>query len=497
MTALLVLISTVGVLPATRKTGIDWHGVLGIDWHRVWGVRWRLGLRVTALLVLISTVAVFPVRSQSTVGDLRTRKTGIDWHRFLGPNGDGKSPEAGILTDWPEDGPRLVWQRKLGEGYAMPSISLGRLFLFERHGNRARLVCLRSETGEELWRSEYTTRYEDIYGYSNGPRGMPLVDGERVYTFGVEGHLRCHRVESGELVWHVDTAKEFNVVQNFFGAGSTPVVEGDLLIVQIGGSPPGSGTIHSGEVRGNGSGVVAFDKKTGSVRYQVSDELASYASPTLATVDSRRWGFVFARGGLLGFEPRTGKVDFFYPWRAQDPFSVNASTPVVVEDTVLVSECYGPGSSLLRVRPGEYEVVWRDPPGRHKSLQTHWNTPIFHDGYLYASSGRHSGSAELRCVEHRTGRVAWSQPGLGRVTLLYVDGHFVVLGEYGQLFLIKATPEGFRFVTGVRKGKSGANARLTPIVRYPAWNPPVLSHGLLYVRGQDRLLCLDLIPAAD
>ena len=105
------------------------------------------------------------------------------------------------------------------------------------------------------------------------------------------------------------------------------------------------------ELKGNGTGVVAFDKNTGKVSYKISDELASYASPVLATIDGRRWCFVFARGGLLGFEPATGKVDFHFPWRAEDLESVNASNPVVVGDQVLISETLRP-----RQRPAQGEA---------------------------------------------------------------------------------------------------------------------------------------------
>ena len=164
---------------------------------------------------------------------------------------------------------------------------------------------------------------------------------------------------------------------------------------------------------------------------------------------------------------------------------------MVVGDEVFISEAYGPGSSLLRVRPGGYEVVWRDPPGRDKAMQCHWNTPIYHEGYLYGSSGRYSGNAELRCIEWKTGKVMWSQPGLGLASLLYVDGHFVCLSEDGVLRLVKATE------TRIRRGCQGrraGEARRSALVKPPAWAAPILSHGLLYVRGDDRLVCLRLIP---
>src|SRR5262249_25233953 len=158
-----------------------------------------------------------------------------------------------------------------------------------------------------------------------------------------------------KLIWDVDTQKDFGVVQNFFGVGSTPIIEGDLLLTMIGGSPPGSNDTPFDELKGNGTAVVAFDKYTGKVKWKASDELASYSSPVLATIDKQRYLFVFARGGLLALEPATGKVRFHYPWRARDLESVNASSPVVVGNKVLITETYGVGSSLLEVKPDSYQ----------------------------------------------------------------------------------------------------------------------------------------------
>ena len=342
------------------------------------------------------------------VPNLAKRTQGEDWPHFLGSTRNSKSSEQGILTDWPEDGLKIAWQRTLGTSYGIGAISRGRMFQFDRHGRRARLSCLAAETGELLWKWEYATDYSDFYGYNNGPRCSPVVDDDRVYIFGAEGMLHCLRVTDGQLIWKIDTREEFGVVQNFFGVGSTPVVEGDLLICMIGGATEDSLDLPPAQldrVEGNGSGIVAFDKFTGEVNYKITDELASYAAPQLATIDGRRWCFAFARGGLVGFNPEMGKVDFHYPWRAKILESVNASTPVVVDDEVLISETYGPGSSLLKVTPGDYEVLWHDDRKRDKAMQTHWNTAIYHDGYLYGSSGRNTSDAELRCVEWKTGKV--------------------------------------------------------------------------------------------
>lgn len=447
-----------------------------------------------------------PAGKSAEIPDLGTRHTGDDWPWFLGPTGDSKSRETGIVTDWPPEGPRLVWQKRLATGYGMPTISRGRLFSFDRQDDQARLRCMNSETGEVLWKFEYETDYRDFYNYNNGPRCSPVVDGDRVYLFGAEGMLHCVSVLDGNLIWKVDTTADFGVKQNFFGVGSTPVVEGELLIVQVGGSPEESQKVAPREldlVKPNGTGVVAFDKRTGKVRYKLGDELASYSGPTLATIDGRRWCFVFARGGLLAFEPASGKLDFHYPWRAAAFESVNASNPVVVGDEVFISETYGPGSSLLKVRPGGYDVVWKDDKrSREKKMQAHWNTCVHHEGYLYGSSGRHEYNAELRCIEWSTGEVQWSVPDLWRSSLLYVDGHFVCLTEQGVVLLIKANPKKFELVTQTDLPlKVVGPLRLDDgpprMLNYPAWAAPILSHGLLYLRGSDRLVCLELIPMKD
>ncbi len=442
-------------------------------------------------------------QAEPALQSLWTRPAGDDWPKFLGPRGTSTSTESGILTRWPAQGPRIVWQRQLGDGYGIGSISCGRFYQFDRVADRAILTCLNAETGQPLWEFGYATDYVDLYGYNGGPRCSPVIDGNRVYIFGVEGMLHCLQASDGQLIWKCNTAQKFGVIQNFFGVGSTPVIFDDLLICIVGGSPAEDRSIPPGQldrVSGNGSGVVAFDKWNGAVRYRISDELAGYASPVLARIGQREWCFAFCRGGLTAFAPQSGAIDFHYAWRSQKLESVNASTPVVVGDEVFISETYGPGSSLLRVRPGEYEVAWRDDlRRREKSLQAHWNTPVYHAGYLYGCSGRNPPDAELRCVEWKSGKVMWSVPTGSRSSLLLVDDHFVSLDERGTLQLIRANPERLEVVAEVElrdttPGRATAGLPPRRLLQSPCWAAPILSHGLLYVRGRDRLVCLELIP---
>lgn len=415
-------------------------------------------------------------------------RTGIDWPRFLGPTLDGVSTEKGIVTAWPREGLKKLWDVKLGIGYAPPSVVDGKLYHIDAFDKTARLACRNAETGELIWKFEYEFQYEDFYGYDNGPRCCPIFDDGRVYIYGVEGVIHCLDAKTGKRGWRFDTKDKYFFHQNFFGVGSTPIVEGDLLLVPVGGSPKGGRPADLREAKPNGSGIVALDKNNGDVKYATLDELASYSSPTVVTLHGRRVGLYFSRAGLVAFEPATGKQLFRYPWRAKSEESVNAANPLLVGDTILLTECYGPGAVYLKVKADLSGVTegWSDKEKdrEDRSLACHWNTPIYHDGYVYGSSGRHTPEGDLRCVELATGEVKWREKRTTRSSLLKVDGHALALTEQGELRLFK-----------LDSGKFDEKARWeSPDLDYPCWAPPVLSRGLLYVRGKNRLVCYELIP---
>lgn len=449
----------------------------------------RAPLFLVALLLGCSPAAIPPPPAPPPTAAARAPRPpreGSDWSRFLGPNGDASSPETGILTAWPKDGLRKVWEAPLGIGYAPPTVAGGRVYHFDRFGDNSRLTCRDAATGEFAWKFEAPTQYVDQYGFEPGPRACPVVDGDRVYLYDPEGMLFCLSAADGKELWKVDTRDKYRFRQNFFGVASVPVVEGDLLLVAVGGSPAGPRPTDPDEVKGNGTAIVAFDKKTGEQKYALGDELASYATPAVVTVSDRRIGLYFARGGLLGFDPQTGKELFHYPWRARVLESVNASNPVVVGDTVLLTESYEKGSACLKLADGGVKEIWTDAAADRleKALMGHWCTPVAEGGFVYGSSGRHTNEADLRCVELATGDVKWTERRTTRCTLLKIDGHALSLGENGELRLFKLTPT---------KYEEAARWE-PPDLEYPCWAPPAVSRGLLYVRGKRKLVCYELTP---
>jgi outer membrane protein assembly factor BamB len=441
--------------------------------------------------LLLGPCAALAERTSPSTADDGT--SAGEWPGFLGPNRNGKSAERGLPRDWPAEGPRIVWQSPVGTTYAAPAISDGRLFHFARFGNAARLSCFDAQTGEFIWKCEHPTNYEDLLGYNNGPRATPVVHDDSVFTYSAEGVLQCVRAADGKPVWRVDTMKDFYVVKNFFGVGSTPLVWRDVVLVNVGGSPPGSPPdvyAANGRVRPDGSAIVAFDKSTGNVRWKAGDDLASYASPVISKFDGRDIVYMFARSGLMAIDPASGRSMASFPWRARKLESVNASSPVVVDNEIFISETYELGSALVRFTGDSFDEVWSDRSRRrNRAMALHWNTPIEHNGYLFGSSGYHGPDAELRCVEWKTGKVMWSEPGMGRSSLLLVEDTLVCLSEYGTLRLIRATPNHYEEIAEWELQSEDGD----PLLKYPAWAAPALARGLLYIQGADRLVCLRLI----
>lgn len=393
---------------------------------------------------------------------LPAQTEGEDWPRFLGPRGDGSSSETGLLEGWSGEGPPLVWERSLGRSFSPPVTAAGRIIVFHRVRGEEIVECLEAATGRAIWKQGYPTRYLDRYGYNNGPRSSPTIDGDRVYTFGAEGKLTCLDFATGRILWQRWINRDYRVPQSFFGVGSAPWVEGNRILLNAGGA---------------GAGVLAVDRNSGETIWKTGDDEASYSTPTVVDLDGRRVAMFFTRGGFLAVDAVDGRELYRYPFRSRSYESVNAATPVVVGNRVFLSATYNTGAVLLELGSQGVTEVWRD----RLAMQNHWVTSLYRGGFLYGVDGRHEAQANLRCIEFLTGAVRWKSPrNLGRSSFVLAEGRLILLGERGDLALVELSPDAYR---------EQARAR---VLTYPCWAPPVLSHGLLYLRNETRLICLDL-----
>jgi outer membrane protein assembly factor BamB len=435
-------------------------------------------------------------RSLSKPKPLASDAVTHDWTAFLGPTHNAISTETRLSR---QPLPPVVWEFTKGTGYASPAIAGERLLFIHRLGGQELVECLHAETGAPRWQFRYPTDFEDRYGYNNGPRSSPVIDAERAYTVGAQGQLHCFELETGKLIWKRDLDQEYRVPQDFFGRGSTPLIEGSLLIVSVGA--PG------------GPCVVGFDKTTGREVWRAGTEWgAGYASPVPAVVHGQRRVFVFAggeskppSGGLMSINPSNGRVDFAFPWRSRAFESVNAACPVIFDNKVFISASYRVGGALVEILPDfTHRQLWTT-----QEFGLHFNTPVYKDGHLYGFDGRNEPDASLACVNVSSGKVVWRKApewaeviavpgqqrqrqlvGTYRGSLLAVDGQFLCLGELGHLLWLDLTPKGYREVS-----------RGWLFAARESWTLPVLSRGLLYVTqntkdivtgAPPRLLCYDL-----
>ncbi len=297
-----------------------------------------------ALMLLGSQAADGRAQSKVESGVPKPAQAASDWPAFLGPSGTGVTGDAGLADHWPKEGPPIVWSKKIGSGYSAPSVRAGKLVCHHRLHNESIVECLHADTGNSIWKFSYESTFSDPYGYNNGPRCTPLLIEKYCYTFGAEGKLLCVELATGRHVWARDVSKDFNIPPHFFGTGCTPILEGALLIVLVGGQP--------------NSGVVAFRATTGEIvwesvgkstwngietdwpnepkyRWTGEEMSVSYSSPIAATIHGKRQILCLMRQGLVSVDPRDGHVNFRYWFCSRDYESVTAARPIVIGDKIL------------------------------------------------------------------------------------------------------------------------------------------------------------------
>jgi outer membrane protein assembly factor BamB len=384
-----------------------------------------------------------------------------DWPQFLGPHRNGVTVETGISFRWPPGGPPKVWSYSVGVGWSGPIVTGDRVLIHHRVEDAACLDCLQASDGKRLWRYEESTSYQDQFQFDEGPRATPAVADGRVFTFGADGLLRAISLETGRRLWGRDLHTEYRVPQGYFGAACSPLVEGGRVILNVGG---------------RGAGVVAFDAATGKEVWKATDDGASYSSPVAATVSGVRSVFVFTREGLVALDPTKGTVRFKERWRSRNQASVNAATPLVVNDQVFVSSSYQTGAVVWKIRPDGATPLWKGDD----VLSNHYNTSVYRDGFLYGIEGRQEYGAHLRCVEWATGKVRWTKERFGCATLALVEGTLLGLTENGDLVAFAASPESYRELARAK------------VLNGPIRAAFAISGGRLYARDGKELVALNL-----
>jgi outer membrane protein assembly factor BamB len=392
------------------------------------------------------------------------------WPNLFGPSHDNIAPlgDGAAVAPWGAAGPPVVWSLPCGAGYSSPIIWHDQIVLLERVGDDEIIRCVAAGDGSPVWEYRYPTEFQCGSHYTNGPYSTPATDGEHVYALGAEGRLHCLELTTGDFVWERRLATEFAVPTEIFGQGHSPLVWGDLLILNVGGTA-------------SQSGIIAFDKRTGEIRWQATDDRFSYATPQPARIHNRDWLLVLTRAGLVLLDPADGRVVTTVAYECRVPEAFAAVTPVVHGDLVLLS-IFGTGTRVLRVHAdGTCEDVWES-----KRVLTSQYTPLIcREGCVY---GVHALDNSFRCVDLATGEIRWREKSvLANCKPLVVGDRMVMLGEFGHLGLIECRPDAWNEPALTEKSLFGDEER--------CYSAPAYVGGRLYVRNEQKLLCLDLTGA--
>ncbi len=414
-----------------------------------------------------------PVHSSESNGDL------TDWPQWRGPNRDGKSPDRGLLREWPEGGPPLAWRADgIGAGFSSVSVSDGRLFTMGDLDERQYVFSLSVEDGSVLWKTEVGQGWEHDYP---GPRSTPTISEGHLYLLTTDGVLFCLEAATGKERWHTSLTAELegglmqaqDTVDWRFA--ESPLVDGDRVIVT-----PGH----------RHAALAAFSKSSGELIWksaipEIGDkgrDGAAYSSIVISHGGGIKQYVQLIGRGVIGVEAETGRFLWGYNRVANDV--ANIATPIVTGDYIFASTGYRTGSALLKLnRDGDgiqaEEVYFLEPT----VMQNHHGGLILHEGYIYTGTGHNKGFPIA--VKLETGEVAWGpirNDGSDSAAIAYADGHLYLRYQKGLVLLIEATPEQYR---------ERGSFRL-PKVDKPSWPHPVITGGRLYLREQDSLYCYNV-----
>lgn len=399
-----------------------------------------------------------------------------DWSQYRGNNGDGIAAEP-ILKPWPAAGPKRLWTVKTPAGFSSFSTAVDKVFtVVTRDLNGApseMCVAFDAATGKELWATPTgAAKYQDggdtgaaDNSGGDGPRSTPAVSNDRVYVYSSSIVLCCLDAATGKPVWKKDIHKEFNGHNIAWQSAMSPVIDGDLLYLAGGGA---------------GQAMLAFNKVNGEVVWKTGDDAMTHATPVVATIHDVKQVIFLMQSGLVALEARTGKP----LWRFSFPYRVaTGCSPVVAGDIVVCTAGYDVGGAACQVTQSSggfsAQELWRSKG--NNPLGDLWSTPVQKDGYLYGMiSFKKFDQGPLKCVEVKTGKVKWQQPGFGAGNVVLAGDNLIALSDTGEIVLIKASPDSYQEV-----------AR-TKAIDGKCWSTPALSNGRLYVRSTKEGACFDL-----
>ncbi len=397
---------------------------------------------------------------QTAIGTpgLAIQETDHDFPRYLGPTGDAVLTKPRLFSDWQARPPRELWRIPVGLAWSGFAVVGNCAVTMEQRGNQEMVICYDLQTGKSRWQYGVTTRYQDTVG-GDGPRTTPAMVGGKVYALGATGMLSCLDLANGRKLWSVDVLAENNAFPPTYGVSASPVVLEDRVLVVAGGEP--------------GRCLVAYDRHSGLMLFGGGDDTPGYSTPVPTQIAGVDQYLLFNGDALASYDAGDGAELWRFPW---PPGSEHVSQPIPISGgRVFLSSGYGIGARMIQVHSdGEQFSVrqlWSS-----LSMKAKFTVIVHRDGYFYGLD-----DGVLACIDAERGERRWKRGRFGHGQLLLVGDTLLVLGESGDVALVKAVPDDYHEL-----------AHIEEVIHGKTWNPLALAGQHLLVRNSTEAVCLAL-----
>jgi len=429
--------------------------------------------RLAALMALCLLVPATPLSAD-------------DWPQWRGPGRDGVWHETGIVEKFDDPQIPLRWRVPISSGYSGPTVADRRVYVTDRVVEPTeveRVLCFDWETGRKLWTHAYECRYVRVQ-YEAGPRASVTIDEGRTYALGTMGHLLCLDAADGRVLWKKTPGRDYDVRVPVWGISAAPLVDGDLLIVQLGGD--------------DGACLVALDKRTGAERWRALDDKPSYSAPIIIRQAGRPVLVCWTGDHVAGLDPASGKVYWKYPFKPKR-MVINVPTPVTDGRRLFLTAFYD-GALMLKLHEDEprVEKIWRRRGQSERvtdGLHAMISTPYLEGDYVYGVDSY----GQLRCLEAATGDRVWEDltatppARWSNIHMVRNGRRMWMFNERGELIIGTLSPSGFREISRAKliEPTTGQLSTRGGV----CWSHPAYAYRHVFARNDRELVCASL--AAD
>ncbi|MCH7673404.1 PQQ-binding-like beta-propeller repeat protein [candidate division KSB1 bacterium] len=408
---------------------------------------------------IVRIILLVAIASLLTAGFTHSSDSGDnDWPSWRGKDTDGKASQKGVFKFDQGYGLKIGWKKPLGSSYSSVSIADGRAVTMYSDSTFDYVIALDTNSGDELWRFKIDSTFKFRGGSHNGQISTPTIAGDKVFAYTRRGRLLALSAQDGSLIWSHDVTKEIESKEPVQGFGSSPLVVGDILFCQVGGTADRT--------------VCGFNKDTGEVQWSAISDTVNYQSPIFTNLLGEDQIIGVGDHQIFGVNPKSGNV----LWRHRFNNGSGSSNPVVVEnDKIFLNHVFGPGESfMLQVKKenGKYSVeeLWKS-----RDIKQTFNASVYHNGYLYSYSGRF-----ITCVDANTGEKVWKSRPPGDGFLIMVDDHLVIVTKQGTLHVAKASPEDYIELASIK------------VFDGLTWTAPSFANGSIYLRNLYEIARVDI-----